>query len=65
MQCKIKYKEFKKVCLKNHTSYYFSEIIKLEDFDIYDVLIDEQLHEKILIYDVSNKTFNCFKTFAN
>ena len=26
--------EFKKVCIKNCTCYYFHDIIKLEDFDL-------------------------------
>ena len=26
--------EFEKVCIKNCTCYYFSDMIKLEDFDI-------------------------------
>ena len=31
--------------------YYFDDIIKLEDFDIDDILIDEKSQENILIYD--------------
>ena len=31
--------------------YYFNDIIKLEDFDIDNILIDEKSHENILIYD--------------
>ena len=41
--------EFKKVRIKNHTCYYFDDIIKLEDFDIYKTLIDEKSHKNILI----------------
>ena len=29
---------------------------KLKDFDLVDILIDEKLHENILIYDISYKT---------
>ena len=29
---------------------------KLKDFDLDDILIDEKLHENILIYDISYKT---------
>ena len=47
---------FKQVCIKNRTCYYFDDIIKLEDFDIINILIDEKSHENILIYDVSYKT---------
>ena len=31
--------------------YYFDDIIKLEDFDIDDILIDEKSQANILIYD--------------
>ena len=48
--------EFKKVCIKNRTCHYFDDIIKLEDFDLHNILIDEKSHENILIYDISYKT---------
>ena len=54
---KIKYKmennDFKKVCVKNHTCYYFDDRIKLEDFDLDNILIDKKSRENILIYDIS------------
>ena len=49
-------KEFKKVCIKSHTCYYFDDIIKLEDSGLYNILIDEKSHENILIYDILYKT---------
>ena len=33
--------EFKKICVKSRTKHYFSNIIKLEDFDLYNILIDK------------------------
>ena len=36
--------------------YYFNNIIKLKDFDIDNILIDEKPHENILFYDISQKT---------
>ena len=39
----------------NRTGFYFDDIIKLEDFDIDNILIDEKLHKNILIYDISHK----------
>ena len=33
--------------------YYFNNIIKLKDFDIDNILIDEKPHENILFYDIS------------
>ena len=32
--------------------YYFDDIIKLEDFDIVNILIDKKLQENILISDI-------------
>ena len=48
--------EFKRVCIKNFTCYYFDDIIKLEDFDLDNILIDGKSYEKILIYNISYKT---------
>ena len=48
--------ESEKVHIKNCTCYYFNDIIKLEDFDLENILIDEKLPENILIYDISYKT---------
>ena len=47
--------ELRKVCIQNRTYYYFGDIIKLEDFDIYNILIDES-HKNMLIYSISYKT---------
>ena len=48
--------ELRKVPIKNSTCYYFSDIIKLEDFDLDNTLIDEKSHKNILIYDISYET---------
>ena len=48
--------EFKKACIKNRMCYYFDDIIKLEDFDIDNILIDKKSHENSLIYSISYKT---------
>ena len=45
--------EFKKFRIKNRMCYYFDDIIKLEDFDLDNILIDKKPHENILIYDIS------------
>ena len=34
--------EFKKIRIKYRTCYYFNDIIKLEDFDLDKILIDEK-----------------------
>ena len=36
--------------------YYFDNLIKFEDFDLDNILIDKKSHENILIYDISYKT---------
>ena len=55
---KMENKEFQKVCIKKSACYYyyyyFNDITKFEDFD-FDNLIDEKLHENLLIYKVSYK----------
>ena len=48
--------EFKEVCIKNRTCYYFDGLIKLEVFDLDNILIDKISYENILIYDISYKT---------
>ena len=49
--------EFKKVCTKTRLCYCFDDIIKLEDFNLDNISIDEKSQENILIYDISCKTF--------
>ena len=51
-----------KFCIKNSMCYYFYDIIKLEDFDIDNILIDEKSQENILIYDISYITLVGLKT---
>ena len=53
-----------KVRIKNRTCYYFDDIIKLEDFDIDNILVDEKSHETILIYDISHKTLIGTKPYS-
>ena len=52
----MEYNEIWKVRIENRTSYYFDDIIELEDVDLNNTLIDEKGHEHILIYDISYKT---------
>ena len=47
--------EFKRVRIKNRTCYYFDDIIKLEDFDLGNILIDKKSHEDILILTFHTK----------
>ena len=48
--------ELKEVDIKNHTCYYFDDILRLRDFSYNNILLDEKSSENILIYDVSYKT---------
>ena len=48
--------ELKEIHIKNCTCYYFDDIIKIEDFDFDNIIIDEKLYKKLLVYDTSYKT---------
>ena len=48
--------ELKEINIKNRTCYYFDGITKTEDFDFDNILLDEKLHQNILIYEISCKT---------
>ena len=53
--------ELKEIDIKNHTCYYFKDIIKIEDIDINNILIDEKPHENILVCNISYKSLIDFK----
>ena len=61
---KIEINQFKKVSIKNCTCYYFDGIIKIEDFNFDDILVNGKSHENILIYDISRKNLICGKTLC-
>ena len=42
--------------MKNRTCYYFDDIIKLEGFDLDNILTDKKSCKNILVYDISYKT---------
>ena len=44
-----------KNCIKNRTCYYFDDMIKIEDFDFDNILLDGRSWENILIYNISYK----------
>ena len=48
--------ELKDINIKNRTCYYFDDIIKIEDFNLVNILIDEKSYENILVYSISYKT---------
>ena len=44
----------KETDIKNHTCYCFDEIIKIEDFNLDNILRDEKSNENILVYWLLN-----------
>ena len=44
--------KLKEIAIKNCTCYYFNDIIKIEGFDLDNILIDEKSHENILVYNI-------------
>ena len=48
--------KLKKIDIKNRTCYHFDDIIKPEDFDLDNILIDQKSYENILVYNISYKS---------
>ena len=48
--------ELKKVYIKNRTSYYFDDMIKMKNFGFHNVLMDEKSYENNFIYKISYET---------
>ena len=48
--------ELKEIDIKDCIWYYFNDIIKTEDFDFDNILIDEKSYENILGYNISYKS---------
>ena len=48
--------ELKKNDIKSRTCYYIDDIIKTEDFDLQNILVDKKLYENISVYNVSCKS---------
>ena len=44
--------KLKEIGIKNRTCYYFDDIIKIEDFDLDNISIDEKSYENILVYNI-------------
>ena len=45
MECN---EELKVIYIKNRIYYYFDDVIKIEDFNLDDILIDEKLYDFVL-----------------
>ena len=48
--------KFKEIDIKNCICYYSDDMIKIEDFDFNNTLLDEKSYKNILIYGISYKT---------
>ena len=48
--------QLREVNIKNCTFYSFDDIIRIKDFDINNILIDEKPFENILAYNISYKS---------
>ena len=48
--------KLKEIDIKNRMCYYFDDIIKIEDFDLDNILIGETSYEIILVYNISYKS---------
>ena len=48
--------ELKQINIKNCACCYFDDILKIEDFDIDNILIDEKSYKNILVYNISYKS---------
>ena len=48
--------ELKEIDIKNCTCYFFDNIIKIEDFDLDNILIDEKSNEIVLVYNILCKS---------
>ena len=49
--------KLKEIDIRNRTCHYFDYIIKIEDFDLDNVLIDEKSYKNILVYNILYKIF--------
>ena len=48
--------KLKEAYIKNCICYYFDDIIKIEDFDLDQIIMDEKSDENILVYNISYKS---------
>ena len=47
--------KLKDIDIKNRMCYYFDDIMKVQDIDFENILLDERLYKNILIYDIYYK----------
>ena len=47
--------KLKEIDIKNRTCFYFDHIIKIDDFDLDNILIDGKSYQNILVWNISYK----------
>ena len=47
----------KEINIKIRTCYYIDDIVKFEDFDLENILLDEKSYQNIFVYEILYKTF--------
>ena len=47
----------KEINIKIRTCYYIDDIIKFEDFDLENILLDEKSYQNIFVFEILYKTF--------
>ena len=57
----VKNNEIKEIGIKNSICYYFGDIIKIEDFDLHNILKDKKPYKNILVYKISHKSLLGYK----
>ena len=48
--------QLKEINIKNHTCYYFDDIININHLNLDNILLNEKSFENILLYDIAYKT---------
>ena len=56
--------EFREINTKSRMCYYFNDIIKIKDFNLDNILIDEKSYDNSFVYNISNKTWIWLLGFA-
>ena len=54
-------RKIKDIDIKNHTYYFFDDIINIKNFDPNEIKIDAKSYKNILIYFIGHVTIKCSK----
>ena len=57
--------KFKDIGIKNHTYYFFNDIINIKNFDPNNITIDEKSYKNILLYYIGYMTIKKFEICEN